>query len=58
MPEAGICTCGYGHQYRYKHDGDEIEMYSVELLQRLCLPEVIIDSKSHTQNIISRSTNA
>jgi len=31
MPEAGICTCGYGHQQKYKGDGSK--MYSKELLK-------------------------
>ena len=32
MPEAGICTCGYGHQYKYTNTGDDSELYSQELL--------------------------
>lgn len=30
MPEAGICTCGYGHQ-KNRQDGHQDEMYSQEL---------------------------
>src|SRR5262245_4568886 len=28
----GICTCGYGLQYRYEHDGDESQLISKERL--------------------------
>lgn len=35
MPEAGICTCGYGHQYKYTNTGDDSELYSQELLNKL-----------------------
>lgn len=35
MPEAGICTCGYGHQYRVFNDGDDKELYSQELRNKL-----------------------
>ena len=38
MPEAGICTCGYGHQYRYKN-GDDKEMYSEQLLKKMELKD-------------------
>ena len=34
MPEAGICTCGYGHQYKYSNDGDDKEMYSDKLREK------------------------
>ena len=33
VPEAGICTCGYGH--RLCGLGDDSQMYSEELLRRL-----------------------
>jgi hypothetical protein len=32
-PEAGICTCGYGHQLTWQ--ADYSEMYSKELEERL-----------------------
>ena len=35
MPEAGICTCGYGHQYRYENAGDDKELYSQQLREKL-----------------------
>jgi hypothetical protein len=31
----GICTCGYGLQYRDDHDGDQSQMCSKELLDSL-----------------------
>lgn len=33
MQEAGVCTCGYGHQLIGK--GDYSQMYSEELLKKL-----------------------
>jgi len=33
IPEAGICTCGYGHQMKRK--GINTIMYSRELLKKL-----------------------
>ncbi len=32
-PEAGICTCGYGHQLL--RQGNPLEMYSEELQEKL-----------------------
>ncbi len=33
MPEAGICTCGYGHEQQSQENYDE--MYSPELEKKL-----------------------
>lgn len=35
LPEAGICTCGYGRQFIRQSGGDGSKMYSKELLKRL-----------------------
>ncbi len=35
VPEAGICTCGYGHEYQWKNNGDISELYSKELIKKL-----------------------
>lgn len=43
MPEAGICTCGYGHQRM--RTGDYSEMYSGELEKKLENERVINDSE-------------
>jgi hypothetical protein len=34
MPEAGICTCGYGHQ-KNRQDGLMGDMYSKDLINKL-----------------------
>jgi len=50
MPEAGICTCGYGHQYRREHDGDDSELYSKQLLERLEKGRGIVDKDVFVTN--------
>ncbi|MBS3077328.1 hypothetical protein J4233_03580 [Candidatus Pacearchaeota archaeon] len=35
IPETGICTCGYGLQYLRQTSGDNSEMYSKELNEKL-----------------------
>ena len=35
LPEAGICTCGYGRQFIKQNDGDGSEMYSRQFLNEL-----------------------
>ena len=35
LPEAGICTCGYGRQFIKQNGGDGSEMYSKQLLSKL-----------------------
>lgn len=34
LVEAGICTCGYGHEKR-RRDGNDDEMYSKELEEKI-----------------------
>ncbi len=42
MPEAGICTCGYGHQYKLFNNDDDKELYSQELRDRNTMENLIV----------------